>query len=1064
MVYVKKHQQTQKRGSILPMMALCVTVLFGFVALAIDLGMQAVARGGAQNAADAAALAGARALDNQVPEGMDPDVYTNNAMAGDGVARASLNQNKLVNLTTLSITDVKIGSYVYNTGNQQFYPSFSPKYPESKTPGVPWSAAEVTVAGNQPAFFARIFGISSLPVSAVAVAAHRPRDVALVLDMSGSMKFSSTFQYPEQGAGVVQGLLSSDPRYPRFGHYERYPTSTMPNAFYRTTQFLMGSQEVLTGSNLTQDGPVGSAIIRQFVFDPGNLSNPTTPITTITNPNNLRNAFHRWSPPGMAPLAGNTVGAFGYMSNPGGWANYNAFDTTNSTGPTPAPDSFATQADDVAAKYVGDRFPRRGGATRADGQNWANSNSDGAARSVWDVVFPSSVTAPPTQVTTSPSFGYRAITAARSGASALGVADARVRWLGTNLMATREGGNAWTNYIDSAWELCGYDLDLTTYNSGGSNPTTARLSAPVKALQPLASNPTNGRFHGYSMGPAYTGKTFFVWPPDPRWGNPDGTHNPSGGGIRPDLVLATSNPSSTDESKMVKDSNGNWICDWRRRFFLRNDSANTGTVTGDPDNTAQAGTWKYFNPEADNDTVAANTQNINQVLMNTATSGTGANATLKTTGYKINYRAVLAWIKSGPQVFPPNLRAGRILYYSSIPDHVDGAGTMGTGAANRDQRFWREYIDYVLGFTGNNANYDPRYTLAGTEGSTWAGSGVSVGSTNNPPVINIGGVDRTTPRPYMNYTDIPFRPRLHFWFGPQSMALFISSRIGSNSLRNWNAGTFSEAQTWQLKAGVNSALDDIKKNHPNDQVGSAYFAGGSFKTIRAEMSQEWATLKNALFYPKSLLAGMANGTAPNAEKRPYNDSFGDGLIGDIPNGYGGTDPSTGFALAYNLLSSASAISGSGRRGANKIVIFETDGVPNGYLNNTFTAAGPNSYYTIGNTYTNPGNNAPASITPALAIIDQIVADESTNGFSSASSSARVYPIAFGDLFDSTSTSRGQALTFLQQVAFRGLTSDSAATPLPPYQIITGTAEDRKDKLRDAFERIMQSGVQVTLLR
>ena len=29
---------------------------------------------------------------------------------------------------------------------------------------------------------------------------------------------------------------------------------------------------------------------------------------------------------------------------------------------------------------------------------------------------------------------------------------------------------------------------------------------------------TNGPFQGYSMGPGYYGKTFYMWPPDPRYG------------------------------------------------------------------------------------------------------------------------------------------------------------------------------------------------------------------------------------------------------------------------------------------------------------------------------------------------------------------------------------------------------------------------------------------------------------------------------------------------------------------------------------------------------------------
>jgi len=48
-----------RRGSVLPTLGVCLIALFGFVALAVDLGMLAVSRTQCQNAADVAALVGA---------------------------------------------------------------------------------------------------------------------------------------------------------------------------------------------------------------------------------------------------------------------------------------------------------------------------------------------------------------------------------------------------------------------------------------------------------------------------------------------------------------------------------------------------------------------------------------------------------------------------------------------------------------------------------------------------------------------------------------------------------------------------------------------------------------------------------------------------------------------------------------------------------------------------------------------------------------------------------------------------------------------------------------------
>ena len=53
---------TRRTGAVLPLVTVCLVGLLGFVALAIDVGMMAVARTQAQSAADIGSLAGARTL------------------------------------------------------------------------------------------------------------------------------------------------------------------------------------------------------------------------------------------------------------------------------------------------------------------------------------------------------------------------------------------------------------------------------------------------------------------------------------------------------------------------------------------------------------------------------------------------------------------------------------------------------------------------------------------------------------------------------------------------------------------------------------------------------------------------------------------------------------------------------------------------------------------------------------------------------------------------------------------------------------------------------------------
>src|SRR4029079_6886535 len=174
--------------------------------------------------------------------------------------------------------------------------------------------------------------------------------------------------------------------------------------------------------------------------------------------------------------------------------------------------------------------------------------------------------------------------------------------------------------------------------------------------------------------------------------------------------------------------------------------------------------------------------------------------------------AVLAWIKSGPSTLPTNLRAGRVVYYTSIPTTTTANGGDSTAVA-LDKVFWKNYIDYVFGaaFTGDSY-------LAGIENKGWP-EGVTPAISANATSGYSPGTG-TDPLPHLHYTEHPSRPRLHFWFGPITMMQFISEQ-GSSTSRDYWPGTVHEAQAWQLKAAINSVLDDIKNNHPNDYVGLA---------------------------------------------------------------------------------------------------------------------------------------------------------------------------------------------------------------------------------------------------
>jgi Flp pilus assembly protein TadG len=543
---------------------------------------------------------------------------------------------------------------------------------------------------------------------------------------------------------------------------------------------------------------------------------------------------------------------------------------------------------------------------------------------------------------------------------------------------TGMGGDRWpqTNGYNLAFPNNTGPPYASTVRQYVSGNTTTQANTHAKNVEFELAGYTD--FQGFTMGPGYYGKTFYMWPPDPRAAN-----------------------------------------DWRKKFFFY--GSNSTTPCDD-----------------------------NSLLFNTTN---GRFRTASTTSYKINYTAVMNWINSGPKVFPDNMRAGRVLYYSTIPTTIpDAGGTL-------DQKFWRSYIDYVIG-AGNQTQilYGQNTTAYG------------------PTRITAKTSLTANPKPYMHYNDNPIHPRLNFWFGPVSFLSFLSDyRIG----RNWLPGTSHESATWQLKAGIQSALVDIKKNHPNDQAALIYFSTLSeYNVARVPMGKDFTRMNNALFYPYSLLDSLSD---PNAEIRPYGNSFNTSYLGtisstggiaagqwdsktsaEIPNADGGTNPEMAFMAAYNQFSSATGF--NGRKGANKMIIFETDGVPTSNAYGTFQSGG--AYYSKFIGISDAGSSGADDIY-ALNTLQYVcnLTTASQCGYSTIKNPVSVHSIAFGQLFETNSTSTGKpaAMNFLVKCQIKGNTSPAGATTLNSEKIITGTYNQRIEKVRSAFERVLQSGIQITLI-
>ena len=1006
-----------RRGTVLPLFCLTSFALFGFVAIAIDLGLLAVARTECQNAADAAALAGARQLNNK-PTAASPS----NLTAAELDARDAPTRNAMLaaNFAAANVQEVSFGLYQYDESAGQFVTDFTSAPPA----GSSYTATRVVVTGKKPAFFSGIFGVGDLPTQARAVAVHRPRDIAMVLDATGSMRFGTTL------CGG-NNYLSADPSYPRFGPYQRYDDYADPfpntsstssstvsarhNPFFTKEQYDVGVDGSYAPNNYTVDTRGGPACVKDFYFDPANLGNPATPVASpsgalvTSDSTTMRRAFHHWDPTVTNSGNPDTFTAPTYS-----FANWNGTKDLANFVVMPTPYGFEDQSD---ANYLGDRHPRKRGKENGTGAvaltaSWNPLTADGAAVSAAEYL------------------GW--VNPVTSGASTPRPDSSPPSVLGSLT------GRSFLNFRDATWEKHGYDLDVGKYiaDRGTRDPRTVMANPPLRTV----------KFKGYSMGPGYWGKTFFQWPPDPRWGKdswhvetaaPDGQKNVAVAPTNP-----APNPAAISATNPVQDANGNWICDWRRRFFL--------DKNGDP-----------FDPQGDSDPDTAGVQGINATLLNTngmLINNYGGKVT-------VNYNAVLKWLKSPPMTLPPNLRAGRVVYYTSIPDSMESGSAL-------DRAFWRAYIDYVLNPPDSESSINRRETRDWPEGAT---ADVSNAAPQGYKRVGLGAT--TDPYPYMNYLGNPSRPRAQTWFGPISMMAFLAEGKGNT----W-AGTVHESQTWQLKAGMSSVLTDIRNNHPNDAVGLTYFSNGGYGRVAVALGQEWEPLNDALFYPRTM---VDNGTVatPSNEYAAYNSANANTTVTNrcssvVPNAQGGTDPDTGLAMAYNILTPCtnSGIRGpttlttpyytrnrpqAGRKGAAKIVLFETDGVPNAYSTVSLQTGTGGKYIKVDQLAAGTGTDSGAAW--ALAVIDQMVKNTADGGLSSDTTPCRVYSIGFGDLFDSAGTGQDAARAFLLDVQKHGNTSAASDSAIPPSQIITGPAQSRIDSLRTCFERIMQSGVQVTLI-
>jgi hypothetical protein len=522
------------------------------------------------------------------------------------------------------------------------------------------------------------------------------------------------------------------------------------------------------------------------------------------------------------------------------------------------------------------------------------------------------------------------------------------------------------------------------------------------------------------------GKTFFIWPPDPTT---DSSINP----ISP------------------------YHCDWRKRFFLK-----------------PGGSYPNFGGPADDNT-----------LLYSAGSGSSGGGAWKDPpgNYIINYRAILAWIQSPPNRFPPILRAGNILYYDQIPSDVPASAydhtQVNRNITDPNQRFWKEYIDYTLGVWR-----DP-FGLIQTPGhpACSIGPDFTCGTSTSGQFVNISGPDGgpggnswldAAGNRYINPTDNPKRPRHRFWFGPMTMIQYMSDT-------GLFPGTVHDISMIAAKLGIQGALTDIQNNHPNDLVSMLLFSrphypsepaeAGAFSQAQYNLSRDYAGMINSLYFPPNSTTSDVRPWDPNGAQTPR-------AHGDYD---ANTATSYGFMLSYNQLSSSSSlrtqsVGGFGRKGSQRLIVLETDGMANNATNASFTNLGANnSYYNIlpGDSFT-ATDGRPAAAAAAVSVAQRLCALETdtTNGpgYATPRKPVILHCIAFGAIFEPTAsgTEASDAMSLLQQLSGIGGTgfppSVTATSDPNYYKLCIGTLAERQAKLRTAFSRIMDDGVSVVMVR
>ena len=1125
----------KRRGAIIPLVAISLVAILGLVALAIDIGMVAVAKTQAQNAADSAAMVGTRSFNQQtgynlgnVPKQAITAALANKVFGSSVTGDPNSISNPSADVYTSGQVKIECGGYYYvyddaNSANEGFQIVIP-----NKIAAEPYTAVRATVTTTSPLFFGGVFGSTPFNVKATATAAHRPRDVVIIMDLSGSMRFQSCPGGYLSGGNMTPQVaprntsLNPDTLVPTFGHYSSASAALTNGSSYPT-----GGGEFVDPANLTTTSISGPPVIADFMttgstqaftFDSTKNGYATTPggdnylsatvktATDYVGATPTQTAIENFE----RGVTGYGASFKGYTEGPGYWGKTFFVWPPDPRGSDKDANDSTTHANNGAKDWRQRFFFKQNTSTST--LYWLDHNN---------ILFDP------------------AGTPGASGAAVTPI----MKTPNTTTTVTENGASVTYRYCINYAAIFQW-LRNTAPTHFPSTMTTGRIQFYSKIPDPTGDNGFNNRFwtqspmtdlserfwkdyvdfmlgmvqtgantydNNYSGGAPYTAcignGDMFAWGTVQIKQRPDcdykATINNAGGYALGYAGVMNLNNVQTLAGAAVNLPGPRPITGATTATPIKITSAAHGLKSGNTINIPPTGvpgavvgnttannsvlnkTWTVTVVDVNNFTLngsiglgiySANTGSWTPAI----TGATNASPIVIATGADHNIPSTGTFTVTISGVTGNTAANGRWLVTYIDATHFSLVGSTGNGAFTANQNQWWEPVYYIrLGYGSSFYELNPATVTSGTLTGT---PDIAL----NAAVANSAVVQLYTTAPkFMDYADNPYRPKHQFWFGPQSFVDWLGNYT-INKLR-W-PGNVHEAQAWACKIGISSSIDDIKNNHPNDYVGMTFFSSPSYSTggggqhnqAVVPLGRNYQNLKDSLWFPPSTVAGSATTITP------YDSDFS-----NVPRAAGGTSPGMGFMVTYNLLSSSTAslrtyatpsttyrgyAGGLGRKGASRIVIFETDGAPNVVATATIAGSGANSYYPI--RIKSPTNIADAQnefpsnsgnyISDVYNVVQQICALDTaaSPGYSTARKPAQVYSLGYGSLFDPANSSAAQTngLTFLQTIQFYGnVASDTSGANFPDWQRIYGDTSTRQTRMQAAFTKIMQAGVQVSLI-